>query len=168
MQTLDVISVNLWQILISLLNLFLLFLIFKHFLFKPVRNVLKKRQDELDSQYAKAEEAEILANENKSTWEQKLRTADNEADAILENATENAKFRGDKIIEEAKQQADNIIRVAHAEAELERRKATDGIKKEIIEVSGAIAEKMLEREINRDDHRAIIDSFIEEIGEGDD
>lgn len=168
MQTLDVISVNLWQILISLINLFLLFLIFKKFLFKPIRNVLKKRQDELDSQYANAEKAEILANDSKNAWEEKLRTADKEADKMLENATENAKFRGDKIIKEAKQQADSIIRVAQTEAELERRKATNEIRKEIVEVSGVLAEKMLEREINRDDHRAMIDSFIEEIGEGND
>ena len=44
MQTLDVISVNLWQILISLINLFLLFLILKKFLFKPVKKVLDQRQ----------------------------------------------------------------------------------------------------------------------------
>jgi len=168
MQTLDVISVNLWQILISLLNLLLLFLIFKHFLFKPVRNVLKKRQDELDSKYAKADETQAIADENKAAWEEKLHTADKEADTILEKATENAKYRGDKIIEEAKQQADSIIKVAEAEAMLERRKAKEDIKKEIVEVSGVLAEKMLEREINKDDHRAIIDSVIEEIGEGDD
>ena len=87
MQTLDVISVNLWQILISLLNLLLLFLIFKHFLFKPVRNVLKKRQDELDSKYAKADETQAIADENKAAWEEKLLTADKEADTILEKAT---------------------------------------------------------------------------------
>lgn len=168
MQTLDVISVNIWQILISLINLLLLFLIFKHFLFKPVKNVLKKRQDELDSQYSKAEEAETLANKNKNAWEQKLNAAYKEADTILENATGIAKYRSDKIIEEAKQQADSIIRVAKTEADLELRKAADSIKKEIVEVSGALAEKMLEREINREDHKAIINSFIEEIGEGDD
>ena len=168
MQTLDVISVNIWQILISLLNLLLLFFIFKYFLFKPIRNVLKKRQDELDSQYQKAQEAQDIADENKSSWEKKLQTAEKEADTILENATEKAKYRGEKIIEEAKLEADSIIRVAKVEAELERRKAADDIKKEIVEVSGVLAEKMLGREINTEDHRDIINSLIEEIGESDD
>ena len=57
---------------------------------------------------------------------------------------------------------------AETEADLERKKAADGIKREIVEVSGALTEKMLEREINTDDHRALIDSFIEEIGEVND
>ena len=168
MQTLDVISVNLWQILISLINLFLLFLILKKFLFKPVINVLDQRQKVLDDQYAAAELAEQKANENQKAWEEKLSEADAQADAILQTATDNAKHRGDKMIAEAKERADGIIRTAQNEAELERQKATAGIKREIVEVSGVLTEKMLEREINTDDHRALIDSFIEKIGENND
>ena len=51
MQTLEVISVNIWLILISLINLYLLFLILKIFLFKPVKKVLDSRQAELDAQF---------------------------------------------------------------------------------------------------------------------
>ena len=168
MQTLDVISVNLWQILISLINLFLLFLILKKFLFKPVKKVLDKRQSELDEQYAAAENARSQANEDRKAWEQKLSLANEQADAILQSATDNAKYRGDKMISEAKERADAIIRTAQNEAELERKKAADGIKREIVEVSGALTEKMLEREINTEDHRTLINSFIEEIGDGND
>ena len=168
MQTLDVISVNLWQILISLINLFLLFLILKKFLFKPVKKVLEQRQKELDEQYAAAENAEFQANEDRKAWEEKLSAADAQADAILQSATDNAKYRGDKMIAEAKERADGIIRTAQNEAELERKKAADGIKREIVEVSGVLTEKMLEREINAEDHRVLIDSFIEKIGDDND
>ena len=165
MQTLDVISVNLWQILISLVNLFLLFLIIKRFLFKPAKKILDERQRQLDDQYAAAQSAELKANEDRKAWENKLSQADAQADAILQNATENAKYRGEKLIAEAKEHADGIVRAAQNEAELERQKAADGIKREIVEVSGALTEKMLEREINTEDHRALIDSFIEKIGD---
>ena len=168
MQNLDVISVNFWQILISLINLFLLFLILKKFLFKPVKKVLEQRQKELDEQYATAASAELQANENRKAWENKLSQADAQADAILQSATDNAKYRGDKLVAEAKERADGIIRAAQNEAELERQKAADGIKREIVEVSGALTEKMLEREINTEDHRNLIDSFIEKIGDGND
>ena len=168
MQTLDVISVNLWQIVISLINLFLLFLILKKFLFKPVKKVLEQRQKELDDQYVAAESAEMKANENRKAWENKLSQADAQADAILQSATDNAKYRGDKLVAEAKERADGILRAAQSEAELERQKAADGIKREIVEVSGALTEKMLEREINTEDHRVLIDSFIEKIGDDND
>jgi F-type H+-transporting ATPase subunit b len=167
-QSLDVISVNLWQILISFINLILLFLIIKKFLFKPVKKVLAARQNELDEQYAEAKRAEEEANANRIAWKQKKEDLANEADAILQSATDSAKYRGEKIVAEAKDRADSILRQAEVEAALEKKKATADIKREIVEVSGALTEKMLGREINTADHQELIDSFIEEIGDEDD
>ena len=76
MQTLDIISVNVWQILISLVNLLLLFLIIKKFLFKPVMTVLEKRRQEIDGQYAEADAAIEEANLSKKQWEEKLAGAE--------------------------------------------------------------------------------------------
>ena len=168
LQSLDIISVNLWQILISLINLLILFLIIKKFLFKPVLNLIAQRRAQIDEQYANAEEAEKSALANKESWEMKMQTANEEADAIMQSATESAKWRGEKIVAEARDKADGIIRQAETEAELERKKAEDGIKREIVDVSAALTEKMLGREINAQDHRTLIDSFIDEIGNSDD
>lgn len=164
-QTLDVISVNFWQILISLINLVLLFLIVKRFLFKPVKNILAKRQSEVDAQYNDAELAKKDAEDSRKEWQEKLSGANEEADSIIEKARDNAKNRSEKLISEAEEKADSIIRNAKTAAELEMQKAADGIKREIVEVSGALTEKMLEREINSEDHRALIDSFIKKVGE---
>lgn len=168
MQTLDVISVNLWQILISLLNLTLLFFIIKKFLYGPVKKVLAKRQSEIDSRYSEADEAKAKAESDRAMWSEKLEGAKDEADAIVGNATDSAKARSERIIADAERRADEIIRAAEVEAALERKKAADGIKREIVEVSGALSEKLLEREINTEDHRALIDSFIEGIGDEND
>lgn len=166
MQSLDVISVNLWQILISLANLVILFLIIKKFLFKPVKNIMAKREAEIGRDYELAEQARQSAAADEQAWHDKMENARAEADSILKDATENARFREDKILASAKSEAEGIVRSARQEAELERKKATDEIKREIVLVSGALAEKLLEREINAEDHRAIIDSVISGIGEG--
>ena len=118
-ESLDVISVNLWQILISLANLVILFLIIKKFLFKPVKNVMAKRQGEIDERYESARKADDEAAENKKLWEEKLRSAKDESAAILSDAAENARYREEKIISEAKEKADGILRRAQSEAELE-------------------------------------------------
>lgn len=167
MQTLDVISVNIWQILISLLNLYILYLIVKRFLFKPVKAVLEERRRELDSQYDAAEEERRIALASRREWEAKMQAADAEAGAILQSAAERAKHRGDALMAEAKLRADSIVRLAENEADLERKKAVEGVKREIIEVSGALTEKILGREINAEDHRNLIQSFIETIGDED-
>ena len=165
MQSLDVISVNIWQILISLINLLIMFLIIKKFLFKPVNNMLAKRQAELDSKYEAANSAMSNAEKNENLWNEKIKTAKDEADAIISSAADTAKWREEKIISVAKDKADSIIKRAEAEAELELKKAEAEIKNEIVGVSSALTEKLLSREINMDDHKNIVDSFIEKIGD---
>lgn len=168
MQSLDVISVNFWQIIISLANLVILFFILKKFLFRPVRKVLDERQETLDNKYLEADRSVAQAEESKQAWENRLRNAENEADAIIKSASDGAKHRSERIVAEARDKADGIVRQAQTEAELERRKADEDIKREIVDVSAALTEKILRREINTQDHRAIIDSFIDEIGDNND
>ena len=165
MQSLEVISVNLWQILISLLNLLILFLMFKKFLFKPVNNMLAKRQSEIDAKYEAADEAKRIAQEDRALWDEKIGTVKIETGEMIKKAQNSAKRQGDAIVSKAKEQADSIVRQAENQAQLEIKKAQDGIKKEIVEVSAALANKLLKREINADDHRSLIDSFIEKIGD---
>lgn len=166
MQALDVISVNLWQIVISLLNLTLLFFILKHFLYKPVKNALAKRQAALAAQYDDAAQAQAEADANKAAWNEKMALADQQVDDILKDAAVTAGKRSDAIIADARDKAGNIIRQAENEAIMERQKAAEGMKREIVDVSAKLTEKMLSREINEDDHRELIDSFLTEIGDG--
>ena len=112
MQPSEIISVNLWQILVSLLNLVILFLIIKKFLYQPVKNVLKSRQDKIDEKNNKADEYLSQAEQSKTELEAKLNDAENQADEILNEATVNAIRRKEKIIAEAREEADAIIRQA--------------------------------------------------------
>ena len=50
----------------------------------------------------------------------------------------------------------------------EMQKAREDIKKEIVDVSTLLTEKMLSREINADDHKNMIDSVLEKLGDDND
>ena len=166
-QTLEVISVNIWQILISLANLLLIFLILKKLLWKPVQKVMEERKAMVDKQFADAADAQAEAEADKAQWAEKLATADEEAAARIAEADETARRHGDRVIADAKEKAEGIICQAEAEAELERQKATASMREEIADLSTVLAEKMLEREINADDHRAMIASFLDEVGDAE-
>ena len=165
MQSLDVISVNIWQMLASLANLVILFLIVKKFLYKPVKNMMQQRRDAIERDYTEADEAKKAALSDKVAYEEKLSGADAEAGAILKNAVAVARAREKEILEEADERARGIIKRAEADAILEKQKAREEIKAEIVEVSALLSEKMLEREISARDHEKLIDSFIDNIGE---
>ena len=168
MQTLPVISVNLWQMVAALGNLILLFVIAKKFLYKPVKKMLADRRSAIDSDYDAAKLAKKQAEADKQKYEDKLKDASAEADSVIKSAVSTAAAREKEILTQAKERADGIIRQAEAQAELEHKKAEDSVKKEIVEVSSVLTEKLLEREVSADDHKHFIDSFIESIGDEDD
>ena len=159
MQSLSIISVNLWQILISLANLVILTLIVKKFLFKPVRKVMDARRESIDEGYARAEKAESEAEEHRERYEAALAAAKQTTD----QAARDAERRGAQIEEKAREQAAEIRRQAEADALLERKKAEDDMRHEIADVSARLTEKLLEREVSPEDHRELIDDFLKEL-----
>ena len=165
MQDLDIISVNIWHIVISLANLVILFLILKKLLFKPVKKIVDKRQKEIESEYKKAEKTQAEADAIKAEWEGKMATAEAEADKIISDAVERADSRNEVMLYESREKADQIIRKAKADIERERKDARETIKKEIVDVSQTLSEQIIGREINMDDHRDLIDRAIDRIGE---
>jgi len=165
LQTLDVISVNIWQILISLANLLVMFWLLKKFLFKPVMAIFAQRQAEIEKRYSEADAAKENALRDEREYSEKLATADEEVDAILRDARERAGRIEEEIIGEANAKAVAIKRRADADIAQEKKKAINEIKDEISSISIDIAESMISREINEEDHKELIDDFISGIGE---
>ena len=163
MQNLDVISVNIWAILASLANLLILTLIVKRFLFKPVKKIVDARRAAIDNDYAQAQAARDQAEESRQNYEAAMAAAKQTSDQIIADATRTAEYRSNEIISEAREKATDIRRQAEADAVLERRKAEDDMKHEIAEVSTQLTGKLLQREINEDDHNKLIDSFLNEL-----
>lgn len=168
MQSLEIISVNLWQILISLLNLLILFLIIKHFLFKPVKKMLAAREEEILKGYRNAEAAEKEALKSEKEWKERLETAEDEAEKIRTEAENDAARNRERIISDAKSEADGIVSRAHGAAELEKRKTREDMKKELAGVSALMAEKLLKREISEKDHEDIFEAFLKDLGDDND
>ena len=163
MGNLDLISVNIPHIIITILNLLILFLVVKKFLFKPVQRILAERQAQVDKIYADAEEVKTQAEQEKAAYDEKLQTAEAEADAILRTAAEIAERNSDVVLAEATEKAGAMLQKAEDDIVRERKKAANDIKNEISDLSVSIAGKVIGREINADDHRALIDGFIREL-----
>ena len=168
MQNLDVISVNVWAILASLANLLILTLIVKKFLFKPVKKIVDSRRAAIDDDYAQAKAAREAAEEDRLNYEAAMAAARQTSDQIIADATRTAEHRAGEIVAEAREKATEIRRQAETDAVLERKKAEDDMKREIADVSVQLTGKLLEREIDESDHRALIGSFLQEIGADND
>lgn len=147
------------------INVFILFVALSYLLFNPVRNMLKNRQDKITKEREDAAEDKRSAQELKAEYEQKLKEVDKEAEAILSDARKKAMKNQESIIAEAKEEAARIIQRANSEVELEKKKAADDIKKEIISVATLMANKVVAASIDAKTQEALIEETLGEIGD---
>ena len=165
MEVQQFISIAPWTVIFQILNLLLLMVLFKKYLFKPVMEILEKRQAEIEAHYQEAQQAETDAKAMKADYESKMSGARQEADRVIKTATESANAMSASIVEDARTQADQLKRRAQTEIDLERRRAFDEVKGELSGIALDIASQVIEREVNEKDHEAFIDEFIKNVGE---
>ena len=108
----------------------------------------------------------------KADYEAEMAKAKETANSILQNAQKDAAARSEAMIQEAQTQAAGIKAKAEADAKAkeadiaqEKKKAVNDIKNEIGGIAMDIAGKVIEREISEEDHKKLIDEFIENVGE---
>lgn len=162
------VGVNFWTCLFTLINLFILYKFMKKLLFKPVMNMIDSRQKEIDDLYEDAsksvEEAAALKNE----YEERLRSAKEEGNQIVKDATRRALLREEEIIRDAQNKAAQTLKHADEQVELEKKRAMNEIKDDVSIIAVDIASAVLARAVKREEHAELIDSFIENLGESHD
>lgn len=156
-------SISLDTIIPTLLNTLILFLVIRHFLFKPVNKVIDSRKQEVDDIYSKADIAKTSADAMKDEYEKKLSGAKDESARILETASKRANEQSSEIIADAKSQAKAIIERAGDEIETEKRRAVNEIKTEITGMVFDVAERVVDRNITTDDNEKMINEFIDNM-----
>ena len=161
----DFFSIDLGTIIPTLLNTLIMFLVLKHFFFKPVNAILDQRKAEVQKTYDAADEANRVAEEYKAEYTQKLTGAKEESAKIIDIATQRANTRSDEIITEAKAEAKHIVANAHSEIEKEKKIAVNEIKSEITGMVFDVAGKVVNKDFNTDDNEKLIEEFIENVGE---
>lgn len=165
MEVQQFVSITPWTMIFQICNLLILCLLMKKFLFKPVNNILKKRQQEIDDVYAAANEERDSAAEMKNEYTMRMAAAREEADGIVRNAVDEAGRKGDEILSDAHAQAAYIRKKAEDEIERERRSAYAELKNEIGGIAVDIAQQMIAREINSDDQSALVEDFLRNAGD---
>ena len=124
-----------------------------------------ERKQNVEETYRQADEKLSEAARLESEYTEKLANAKEESAEIVKNATKRAQTRSDEIIAEAKKEASSLIVKANADIEKEKKRAVNQIKDEISDIALAVAEKVVEKEIDPKDHERLIESFISELGE---
>ena len=165
MKVLEFISIDAWTIIFQICNLLILLLLVRKFLWKRVTAVLEARQKEIDGIYDAAGRDRREAAQLKEDYTERMSSAREEADRLVKSAMDTAHTRGDTIVNEAKAEAAHLKQKAERDIEQEKRKAYSELMGEISGMAADIAGRMVEREINAEDHRELVEEFIKSAGE---
>ena len=150
---------------LSMIAEFTLFLVASHFLFNPVREMMRKRQNKIKDELDDAKKNQEAAESLKTEYEEKLRNIEKEAEEILSAARKKALANEAKIIAEAKEEAVRIRQRAETEAELEKKKAADDVKREMISIASLMAGKVVAASIDTTVQDSLIEETLKEIGD---
>ena len=144
---------------------FFLFLLLSYLLFDPAKKLLEDRKNKIGSDLASAADDKEQAAALRAEYEEKLKNADKEAEAILAEARQKALQNESRIISEAKEEAARIIARAGEEAQLEKKRVADQVKQEMISVAAAMAGKVVQANMDTAIQDSLVEQTLKEMGD---
>ena len=143
----------------------ILMLLIKHYAWGPVSEMMEKRRqkiiDDLDSAESNRKKAEILANEPEAA----LKNSRQEATQILSDAKANAQKTSSQIVADANDEAASIRKKADAEAKKAKADAINDARGQVADISVAIAEKVIAKNLSAEDQKDLVDQFIKGLND---
>ena len=148
-----------WTILVFVVLVVLL----TKFAWRPLLDALDRRQESIRKSLDDARQARQELERLRTESTRILVEARTEADAIISRTRADAARAGEEMKTKARADAENIIRNAERQIELEASRAVETIRREAVDFSVAIASKLIQRNITKEDNERLIGETLREI-----
>lgn len=153
-----------WTSFVMQIAAFILLLIVVVFVaYKPVKRILKARQDYIEQEISDAEKDKAAAAINLAQSEETILASKKEASEIIEEAQNQAILRKEEILADARKQVEKMKKDAEADIARSRQEALDDIHHEMVEVALLTSQEILKREVNQKDDARLAKEFIDQL-----
>ena len=153
-----------WDIVWTIVNILLLFVLLKRFLFKPVTEMMESRAAEIENNLKDAEEQKRKAQELNDQYAQQLRGARAEAAQIVSDAQRRGQEEYGAILENARQEAEKEQERTRADMARERDEMLRGVQENVTELVLLTASKLSQKELDSESDHKLVESFLSETG----
>ncbi len=151
-----------WSIFWAVLNILILFILLRIFLFKPINKMLDDRTQSIQKDIDDAENAKREAEELRQQYEDSISEAKEEAGKILREAHEYAEAERAEIIRKSHEEADEIVNSADETIENERRRVIQQAHVQIADLAIEAASKVVSANLDDEKNRKLVDDFLSE------
>jgi len=153
------------DVVITGVNIFILFFAMSYLLFDPARAFLEKRRQKIANDLETAKNSKEDAVALKAEYEDRLKAINKEAEQIMDEARKKAKKQEAEILAEAREEAGRILERANREIDLERKKALEDVKTEIVSIAAMMAGKAVAASMDVRIQDSLIEETLKERGE---
>lgn len=157
-------SINWLTVLATIINFIITVVILKHFFFDKIKDLIKKRQEDITAQIREADENAEKARKLRIDNENLLKSAKEEGKKITQEQKKRADRLYEEIIDNAQKDANSVMEKAKAEMIKERDKAEQELKQQTVQLALMMSSKILNEVIDEEKHRRLIDEFISKVG----
>ena len=153
-----------WVSFVMQVAAFIILLIIVVFVaYKPVKKMLKARQDYIEKEISDAEKSKADAEVYLKQSEETILASKKQASEIILDAQIEAKRQQEEILLNASQEVEKMKKMAEVDIQKSRQEALDDIHKEIVEVALLTSSEILKREVNNKDNARLAEEFIENL-----
>lgn len=161
------ISIDLSTLVLQAINVLVILLILYFLLFKPLHELMENRTRFVEGSLSDAKKQREEAAQLLAQYEEQLRNAQVEAREIVTAASREAEELARRRRQEAEAETQALVERAKAEIENERQRALASIRDEVTTLTLMVAERVIGRELNQDDHRRLIQDMLTDVNSRD-
>lgn len=154
-----------WNIIWTFVDLIVLYVLMKKFLFARVQKVLDQRQEMIQGQMDHAKEQEALANQNLQQAQETVENATKEAREKAQRILEAASKKKKEQLQASEEEAKRILISSRKQAEQERKKLLADTQDEMVTIAMLAARKAVGNNINEEKEKALFEDLLKKVGE---
>jgi F-type H+-transporting ATPase subunit b len=140
---------------------FILYWLLRKFAFAPIQQILREREERVRKVIEDAERQRAEMEKLRAEYEQHLAQIEEEARAKFQEEMQQAYQARDALLADAREQAERILQRAQEQIALEREKLMVELRDFVVDMAVRIAEKVIERSLDRTAHHELINDIIE-------
>ncbi|HCJ09685.1 MAG TPA: ATP synthase F0 subunit B [Clostridiales bacterium] len=153
------------ELIWSVINFVVFFLLLRRFLYRPVLSLLDARKAEVEKSLEAAERARQEAEASRAEYERRLAEARTEAQNLVSRAQASAEKTKTEILDQASRQAEEMIERARKAIASEKERALNEVRQELAELAVLAASKVIERSLDVEEHRGLVNDLVKKLPE---
>jgi F-type H+-transporting ATPase subunit b len=131
-----------------------------------VQKGMQARTDRIRENLDEAEKAKSEAQRILEDYQRQLADAKNESARIIEEARQTAEQMRRDLMTRAESEINEVRQRSHAEMEAAKNRAVAELRAQVSELAIAAAEIVVQKNLDRDTNRALVERYIEQVGAG--